>query len=70
MIERGQTEAIQLVQSMVNTTTTTTAGESITNTMNTSRVSPMVFVDDEGLEEQILTEDEASQEVTDIQQTE
>ena len=66
MIERGQTEAIQLVQSMVNTTTTTTAGKSITNTTNTSRVSPMVFVDDEGLEEQILTEDEASQEVTDI----
>ena len=36
------------------------------NTTDSSRVPPMVFVDDEGLEKQFLTEDEASQEVADI----
>ena len=60
MIERGQHKAIQLVQSGVNTTT----GVSGVNT--TERVPQMVFVDDEGLEQQFLTEDEASQEVADI----
>ena len=33
---------------------------------DTSRVPCMMFVDDEGLEEQFLTGDEASQEVMDI----
>ena len=36
------------------------------NTMNASRVPPMVYVDDEGLEEQFLMGDEASQEVMDF----
>ena len=61
MIERGQHEAIQMVQSRVNITA---GGVSGVNT--TERVPQMVFVDDEGLEEQFLTEDEASREVADI----
>ena len=61
MIERGQHEAIQLVQSIVNTT----IGE-VFAVNATERVPQMVFVDDEGLEEQFLTEDEASREVADI----
>ena len=61
MIERGQHEAIQLVQSRVNTTT---GGVSGVNT--TERIPQMVFVDDKGLEEQFLTEDETSREVADI----
>ena len=79
-IERGQDEAIQLVRTAVNptatTTTTTTVPEtSVTqpsegatepNMTDTSRVPPMVYVDDEGLEEQFLTGDKASQEVMDI----
>ena len=36
------------------------------NTTGTSGIPPMVFVDDEGLEEQFLTEDEASQDIMDI----
>ena len=43
---------------------TTAGGASRVNT--TTRIPQMVFVDDEGLEEQFLTEDEASQEVADI----
>ena len=61
MIERGQHKAIQLVQSRVNTTTRGVSGANTTD-----RVPQMVFVDDEGMEEQFLTEDEASWEVTDI----
>ena len=34
--------------------------------MNTSRVPPMVFVEEDGLEEQFLTEDEASQKIADV----
>ena len=48
------------VQSRVNTTT---GGASGVNT--TDRVPQMVFVDDEGLKEQFLTEDEAIREVAD-----
>ena len=61
MIERGQTEAIQLVQSRTNPT----VGSEMTaaNTVDTSRVPHMVFVDNEGLKEQFLTEDKTSQEV-------
>ena len=69
LIERGQIKAIQLVRNNVNPTTTTQAaiGEiTEVNTTDASRVPPMVFVDKEGLEEQFLTEDEASQEVMDI----
>ena len=36
------------------------------NTTGTSEIPPIVFVDDEGLEEQFLTEDEASQDIIDI----
>ena len=67
LIERGQTEAIRLVRNMVNPTTAVAAGEPIEgSTTNMSQVPCMVFVDDEGLEEQFLTEDEASQEVMDV----
>ena len=67
LIKRGQTEAIQLVRDTVNSTTVTATGEPTgATTADTSRVPPMVFVDDEGLEEQFLTEDKTSQEVMDI----
>ena len=36
------------------------------NTTGTSGIPPMVFVDDEGLEEQFLTENEVSQDIMDI----
>ena len=60
MIERGQADAIRLVRSTVNTAPgSTTANEPMEmNTTNASGVPPMVFVDDKGLEEQFLTEDE------------
>ena len=64
LIKRGQTEAIQLVQSRINPTTTAETTE--VNTATASGTTQMVFVDGEGLEEQFLTEDETSQEVTDI----
>ena len=68
----GQTEAIQLVRNTVKTTmttptvatnsSTTQPSEGVTepNMTDTSRVPPMVFIDDEGHEEQFLTGDEAS----------
>ena len=44
----------------------TTANEPMeANATNTSGVPPMVFVDDEGLEEQFLTEDKDSANVMD-----
>ena len=70
LIERGQADAIQLVRSTVNST----PGAAMVNEpmkMNTtgaSGVPPMVlmvFVDDEGLEEQFLTEDEDTQNILD-----
>ena len=65
LIERGHTQAIQLVRNMINPTSTT--GEAAkSNTTGASAVPPLVYVDDEGLEEQFLTEDEVSQEVMDI----
>ena len=64
-IERGQSQAIQLVRSMVNPTATT--GEAAKpNRTDASAVPPMVYVDNEGLEELFLMGDEASQEVMDI----
>ena len=54
MIERGQTEAIQLVRDTVNVGSTATT------------VPPLVYVDEDGLEEQFLTEDEATQEIADV----
>ena len=49
-------------------TSATQPSESTTeqNMTNASRVPPMVYVDDEGLEEQFLMGNEASQEVMDI----
>ena len=66
LIERGQADAIRLVRS----TETQMLGAAVNeptevNTTGTSGVPPMVFVDNEGLEEQFLTEDEASQDILD-----
>ena len=68
MIERGQADAVRLVRSSVNTApeTTTTSRPTEGNATNTSGVPPMVFVDDEGLEEQFLTDGE---DTTNIQDT-
>ena len=67
LIERGQADAIRLVRSTVNTAPGTTTANDPTemNTTNASGVPPMVFVDDEGLEEQFLTEDEDTPNVLD-----
>ena len=60
LIERGQADAIRLVRSTVNSTpgATPVNEPAEMNTTGASGVPPMVFVDDEGLEEQFLTEDE------------
>ena len=60
LIERGQADAIRLVRSSVNPAPATATASELTeaNATNASGVPQMVFVDDEGLEEQILTEDE------------
>ena len=67
LIERGQADAIQLVRSTVNPTVGTNAvNEPMEmNATNASGVPPMVFVEDEGLEEQFLTEDEDTPNVLD-----
>ena len=67
LIERGQADAIRLVRSTVNTApgTATANNPMEMNTTNASGVPPMVFVDDEGLEEQFLTEDEDTPNVLD-----
>ena len=65
LIERGQTQAVQIVRDMINPTPTT-GDVTASNTTGVSAVPPMVYVDEEGLEEQFLTEDEVSQEVLDI----
>ena len=67
LIERGQADAIQLVRSTVNPAPRpTTASETMeVNATNTSGVPPMVFVDDEGLEEQFLTDGEDTPNVLD-----
>ena len=68
MIERGQADAVRLVRSSVNTAPETTTASRPTegNATNVSGVPPMVFVDDEGLEEQFLTDGE---DTTNIQDT-
>ena len=68
MIERGQADAVRLVRSSVNTAPETTTANRPTegNPRNVSGVPPMVFVDDEGLEEQFLTDGEDN---TNIQDT-
>ena len=62
MIERGQADAIGLVRSSVNPApgTTTASGPTEANATNASGVPQMVFVDDEGLEEQFLTDEETA----------
>ena len=56
LIERGQADAIRLVRSSINPASgTATASEPTeTNVTNVSGIPQMVFVDDEGLEEQFL----------------
>ena len=68
LIERGQADAIRLVRSTVNPApgTTTTNNPTEMNTTNASGVPPIMFVDEEGLEEQFLTEDEDTANVLDI----
>ena len=67
LIERSQADAIQLVRSTVNQTpgTATVNEPMVMNATGGSGVPPMVFVDDEGLEEQFLTEDEDTPNVMD-----
>ena len=67
LIERGQADAIRLVRSTVNPAPgPTTASELMeTNATNTTGVPSMVFVDDEGLEEQFLTDSEDTPNVLD-----
>ena len=67
LIKRGQADAIQLVRSTVNPTVGTDAANEPMemNATDASGVPPMVFVDDEGLEEQFLTEDEDTPNVLD-----
>ena len=67
LLERGQADAIQLVRSTVNST----AGTDMVNepremnATDASGIPQMVFVNDEGLEEQFLTEDEDTPNVLD-----
>ena len=67
LIERGQVDAIRLVRSTVNTASgTTTANEPTeANATNVSGIPQMVFVDNEGLEEQFLTDGEDTANVLD-----
>ena len=65
MIERGQADAIRLVRSSVNPASETARGPTEANATNVSGVPPMVFVDDEGLEEQFLTDGEDTTNVQD-----
>ena len=67
MIERGQADAIRLVRSSINpASVTATASEPMeTNATNASGIPQMVFVDDEGLEEQFLTDGEDTANVLD-----
>ena len=60
LIERGQADAIRLVRSTVNSTpgAAPVNEPAEMNATGASGVPPMVFVDDEGLEEQFITEDE------------
>ena len=67
LIERGQTDAIRLVRNTVNTASGTIAasGPTEASAINASGVPQMVFVDDEGLEEQFLTDGEDTANVLD-----
>ena len=67
LIERGQADDIRLVRSTVNSIpgAAMATGHTEMNATGASGVPPMVFVDDEGLEEQFLTEDEDTQNILD-----
>ena len=67
MIERGQADAIRLVRSSVNPApeTITAGGPTEANATNVSGIPQMVFVDDEGLEEQFLTDGEDTANILD-----
>ena len=67
LIKRGHTDAIRLVRSTVNTASGTTAANEPTeaNATNVSEIPQMVFVDNEGLEEQFLTDGEDTANVLD-----
>ena len=60
MIERGQTDAIRLVRNSGNPAPLTASGPTEVNATNVSGIPQMVFVDDEGLEEQFLTDEETA----------
>ena len=62
LIERGQADAIRLVRSSINPAPgiTTASEPTEPNATNTSGIPQMVFVDDEGLEEQFLTDEETA----------
>ena len=65
MIERGQADAIRLVRNSVNPAPKTASGPTEENATNVSGIPQMVFVDDEGLEEQFLTDGEDTANVLD-----
>ena len=65
-MKEGQADAIRLVRSTVNPTPETANEPMEMNATDASGVPPMVFVDDEGLEEQFLTEDEDTPNVLDV----
>ena len=67
LIKRGQADAIRLVRSSVNPApgTATASEPTEANATNASGVPQMVFIDDEGLREHILTEDEDTASVLD-----
>ena len=67
MIERGQADAIRLVRSSVNPApeTITASGPTEANATNVSGIPQMVFVEDQGLEEQFLTDGEDTANVLD-----
>ena len=67
LIERGQADTIRLVRSTVNSTpgATLVNEPAEMNATGGSGVPPMVFVDDEGLEEQFLTEDKNTPNILD-----
>ena len=67
MIEGGQADAIRLVRSSVNPVpeTITASGPTEADATNVSGIPQMVFVDDEGLEEQFLTDGEDTANVLD-----
>ena len=62
LIERGQVDAIRLVRSSINPAPrqNTTSEQAEANATSASGIPQMVFVDDEGLEEQFLTDEETA----------